>query len=159
MIIDEFHHAAAQSYSRLLETLQPKVLLGLTATPERADGKSILHYFDGRIASELRLWDALDRQLLSPFQYFGIHDGTDLSTIDWRAGRYDVASLEAVYTADDVRARAVIRAIREKIRNPLTMKALGFCVSVKHAEYMAEYCRRSGLPAVAVSGTTKDDEA
>ncbi len=158
VIVDEFHHAAASSYSRLLEKLRPKVLLGLTATPERADGKSILHYFDGRIASEIRLWDALDMQLLSPFQYFGIHDGTDLSTIDWRAGRYDIASLETIYTADDIRAKAVLRAIKEKIRDPLSMRALGFCVSVKHAEYMAEYCLRSGLPALAVSGSTPDNE-
>jgi superfamily II DNA or RNA helicase len=155
VIVDEFHHAAARSYERLLETLTPKFLLGLTATPERADGQSVLHYFDGRIASELRLWDALDRQLLSPFQYFGIHDGTDLSTINWRAGRYDVDSLEHVYTADDVRANAVLRAIRDKIRAPRSMRALGFCASVKHAEYMAEFCSRSGLPSLAVSGTTQ----
>lgn len=156
VIVDEFHHAAADTYSRLLETLEPKILLSLTATPERADGKSILHYFDGRVAAELRLWDAMDMQLLCPFQYFGIHDGTDLSTIDWRAGRYDIASLEKVYTADDIRAKAVLRAVQDKIRNPRSMRALGFCVSVKHAEYMAEYCKRNGLPAVAVSGETKD---
>lgn len=156
VIVDEFHHAAAETYSRLLDKLAPKVLLGLTATPERADGKSILHHFDGRIAAELRLWDALDMQLLCPFQYFGIHDGTDLSIIDWRAGRYDIASLEKIYTADDVRAKAVLRAIAGKIRNPRAMRALGFCVSIKHADYMAQYCRSHGLPALAVSGGTSD---
>ncbi len=158
VIVDEFHHAAANTYARLLNKLKPKVLLGLTATPERADGKSILHYFDGRVAAELRLWDALDQQLLCPFQYFGIGDGTDLSTIDWRAGRYDIASLEKVYTADDIRAKAVLRALHGKIRNPQSMRALGFCVSVKHAEYMAEYCTRNGVPALAVSSGTKDSE-
>lgn len=154
VVVDEFHHAAADSYTRLLDKLKPKVLLGLTATPERADGKSILHWFDDRIAAELRLWDALDLQLLCPFQYFGIHDGTDLSMVDWRAGRYEVSDLERVYTADDVRAKAMLRAIRRRIRDPRSMRALGFCVSIKHAEYMAEYCQRHDLPALAVSGNT-----
>ncbi|MEM9488696.1 MAG: DEAD/DEAH box helicase family protein, partial [Myxococcota bacterium] len=154
VIVDEFHHAEAPTYRRLLERLGPKILLGLTATPERADGKSILGWFDGRVAAELRLWDALDLGLLVPFQYFGVHDGTDLSWIDWRGGRYDMAALEQVYTADDVRAKAVLRAIADKVRDPTAMRALGFCVSVKHAEFMAEYCRRRGLPALAVTGKT-----
>ena len=78
VIVDEFHHAEADTYRKLLEHLTPKVLLGLTATPERADGKDILHWFDDRIAYEMRLWEALDRGLLCPFHYFGIGDGTDL---------------------------------------------------------------------------------
>lgn len=158
VIVDEFHHAEAPTYRALLEHLRPRILLGLTATPERADGKSILGWFDGRIAAELRLWDSLDLGLLVPFQYFGVHDGTDLSWIDWRSGRYDVAALEQVYTADDLRAAAVLRAIDARIRDPRSMRALGFCVSVKHAEFMAEYCRRKGLPAVAVSGDTAHRE-
>src|SRR5690606_8291810 len=91
---------------------------------------------------------------LVPFQYFGVHDGTDLSWINWRGGRYDVAALEKVYTADDLRAAAVLRAIHGRVRDPLAMRALGFCVSVRHADFMAEYCRRRGLPALAVSGET-----
>ena len=158
VIVDEFHHAEAPTYRRLLEHLAPRVLLGLTATPERADGKSVLDFFDGRIAAELRLWDALDLGLLVPFQYFGVHDGTDLSWIDWRSGRYDPTTLERVYTADDVRAAAVLRAIHAKVRDPLSMRALGFCVSVKHAEFMADYCRRHGLPATAVSGDTPQQD-
>ncbi|MBK7862493.1 MAG: DUF3427 domain-containing protein [Archangiaceae bacterium] len=94
VIVDEFHHAEADTYSALLEHLKPKVLLGLTATPERTDGKSILGWFDHRIASEVRLWDAIELGLVVPFQYFGIHDDVDLSTVDFRAGRYDVARLE-----------------------------------------------------------------
>jgi len=73
VIVDEFHHAAASTYRRLLDHLKPKVLLGLTATPERADGQSILEWFEGRIAIELRLWEALERGLLCPFHYFGLH--------------------------------------------------------------------------------------
>lgn len=154
VIVDEFHHAEAPTYRRLLAHLRPRVLLGLTATPERTDGRSILGWFDGRVAAELRLWDALDLGLLVPFQYFGVHDRTDLSWIDWRGGRYDVAALEQIYTADDVRARAVLAAIHDKVRAPREMRALGFCVSVAHARFMAAYCSRHGLPALAVTGDT-----
>ena len=78
VIVDEFHHAAARSYEDLLRRLEPEQLLGLTATPERADGLDVLGHFDGRIAAELRLWDAVDQHYLVPFAYFGVHDGTDL---------------------------------------------------------------------------------
>ena len=94
VIVDEFHHAAAASYERVLDHLAPVELLGLTATPERSDGLPILHWFDDRIAAELRLWDAIDQQLLSPFVYFGVHDGLDLRRIPWRRGRgYEVEAL------------------------------------------------------------------
>ncbi|MBI2375535.1 MAG: DEAD/DEAH box helicase family protein [Deltaproteobacteria bacterium] len=158
VIVDEFHHAEADSYRALLGHLKPKVLLGLTATPERADGKSILEWFDNRIAAELRLWDALDRGLVVPFQYFGVHDGTDLSNIDFVGGRYDIASLERIYTADHIRANAVARAVHEHIRNPRSMKALGFCVSIKHAEFMAAFFSSKGLPPLAVSSETPQRE-
>ena len=154
VIVDEFHHAAANTYEALLDHLEPKILLGLTATPERADGQPILHRFGDRIAAESRLWDALDQELLSPFQYFVIHDGTDLSQIDFRGGRYSVSSLEQVYTADEHRARHVLRQLDQKIRDPRIMRALGFCVSVRHAEYMAAYFNRHELPAAVVDGST-----
>ena len=95
VIVDEFHHAAAKSYEQLLSRLQPKVLLGLTATPERADGQSVLEWFDGRIASESRLWDALEQGLLCPFHYFGVNDATDLSTVRFERGRYVAGELDA----------------------------------------------------------------
>ncbi len=158
LVIDEFHHAESDSYRRLLEHLRPQLLLGLTATPERADGRSILGWFDGRIAAELRLWDALDQGLLSPFQYFGVHDGTDLSMIDWRSGRYDVDALDRVFTADDARAKAVLRAVVAHVRIPQKMRALGFCVSVRHARFMAEFFSRNRIPSRAVHGETPDNE-
>mgnify|MGYP003382201358 CR=1 FL=1 len=154
VVVDEFHHAAATTYSRLLSHLQPKVLLGLTATPERTDGRSILEWFDGRIAVELRLWDALERGLLSPFQYFGLHDETDLSQIPWSRGGYDIPRLENLYTGNQARVSMILEAIRSKVTAPRRMRALGFCVSVKHAEFMASEFNRQGLPAVAVSGDT-----
>ena len=84
VIVDEFHHAAAPSYRALLEHVTPTELLGLTATPERSDGLPLLNWFDNRIAAELRLWDAIDQHRLSPFVYYGIHDGLDLRQVPWR---------------------------------------------------------------------------
>lgn len=158
LVIDEFHHAAADTYKELLEHLQPKILLGLTATPERADGKSILAWFDGRVAAEIRLWDALDQGLVCPFQYFGIHDATDLSMVDFAKGRYDVASLDQLYTGDHVRANAILRAVHDKIHTPSSMRALGFCVSVKHAEFMAKFFTERGLPSLSVDASSTDAE-
>lgn len=109
VVIDEFYHAQAPSYRRLLEHVEPIELLGLTATPERADGVDVRHFFGGRVAAELRLWDALGQNLLCPFHYFGIYDGTDLETLQWKRGGYDLlAELERVYTADDARVRIVL---------------------------------------------------
>ena len=153
VIVDEFHHAAAPSYEALLARVQPQELLGLTATPERADGLDVLRYFDGRIAAELRLWDAIDQHYLAPFDYFGIHDGMDLREVPWRRGRgYDVAELTNVLTADHAWARRVIEQVRQKVTDPSKMRALGFCVTIDHARFMAERFRDAGLPAIAIWG-------
>lgn len=149
----------APSYSALLERVKPRELLGLTATPERSDGLDVVEYFDGRIAAELRLWDAIDQQYLAPFDYFGIHDGLDLSDIPWRRGRgYDVDQLTNLLTADHVWANRVVEQVRRKIADPTTMRALGFCVSIQHARFMAERFRHAGLPAVAIWGDSQADE-
>ena len=103
----------AASYDRLLRRLTPKFLLGLTATPERADGKSVLEWFDGRTAFKSRLWDALDQGLLCPFHYFGVNDTTDLSTVRFERGRYVAGDLDNVLTGDHVRALRVRHAVEE----------------------------------------------
>jgi superfamily II DNA or RNA helicase/HKD family nuclease len=154
VVVDEFHHAAAPTYERLLNHLRPRVLLGLTATPERTDGQSVLKWFDNRIAVDLRLWDALERGLLCPFQYFGLHDSVDLSGVHWSRRGYDVAALQNLYTGDEARVSLVVQAIEDKIADPAAMRALGFCVSVAHAEFMAREFVRRGLRAVAVSADT-----
>ncbi|GLY81124.1 DUF3427 domain-containing protein [Actinoallomurus iriomotensis] len=156
VIVDEFHHAEAATYARLLGHLQPKALLGLTATPERTDGADIMHWFDGgKPAVELRLWEALERDLLVPFHYFGIHDATDLSTITWRRGTgYDVAELTNLYTGHHARVAMVIQALTDKLASPRAMRAVGFCVSIAHAEFMADQFNRKGIPAVAVTSAT-----
>ena len=115
VVIDEFHHAEAATYRAILDHLAPKELLGLTATPERADGVDVRAFFDGRTAAELRLWDALGADLLCPFHYFGLADGTDLSAIEWKRGSYDVAGLSTLYTGNDARARLVIKQLRDKV--------------------------------------------
>ncbi len=158
VVIDEFHHAQAATYRRLIDRLQPKELLGLTATPERADGVDVRAFFDGRTAAELRLWEALGADLLSPFHYFGIADNTDLRSVAWRHGRYDEAALSNVYTGNDTRAAIVLSQLRDKVADLGRMRALGFCVSVAHAEYMAAVFSRAGIPSQAVSGATPTAE-
>lgn len=157
IIVDEFHHAAAASYQELLAYYKPKILLGLTATPDRMDGKDILKYFDGRIASRLLLGEAIDRNLLSPFQYFGVTDETDYRGLKWTCGRYDVSELEKVYTADTRRCALILNSVNRYVTDITTVKGLGFCVSVAHAEYMAEYFRKKGIPSTALSAKSADD--
>ncbi|MBT2248356.1 DUF3427 domain-containing protein [Arthrobacter sp. BHU FT2] len=155
VVIDEFHHAMAPTYRRLLDHLKPQQLLGLTATPERGDGVDVAkQFFDGRTASELRLWDALDADLLVPFHYFGVSDDVDLSQLEWKRGNYDTNQLSALYTGNDARAAKVIRELRDKVTSTDQMRAIGFCVSVQHARYMAEVFNRAGIASVAVDGTT-----
>lgn len=162
VVVDEFHHAEAATYQQLLDHLQPRELLGLTATPERGDGVDVRAQFGGRSAFELRLWDALSADLLVPFHYFGIADDVDLSDVEWKRGAYDIGALDAVYTGNDARASKVVRETKDKVTDLRQMRALGFCVSVAHAIYMASVFMRAGIPSLAVSAQTsrKDrDEA
>lgn len=159
VIVDEAHHGTASSYRPLFEHLNPTVLLGLTATPERMDNTSILPDFNNRFAAEIRLPEALEEKLLCPFHYFGVTDPVSVSDERfWRNGKYDVTELEAVYTGDDIRARdrlnAVLQAIGRYHPNLKTIRAIGFCVSVRHAEFMAEKFCEAGLPAEVVVGET-----
>jgi len=157
VVIDEFHHAMAPTYRALMEHLQPQQLLGLTATPERGDGVDVAQqFFGGRTASELRLWDALDADLLVPFHYFGVSDDVDLSQVEWKRGSYDTAQLDRLYTGNDARAAKVIRELRDKVTGTEDMRAIGFCVSVQHAHYMADVFNRAGIASIAVDGTTDD---
>lgn len=155
VVVDEFHHAQAPTYRRLLDHLQPRELLGLTATPERADGVDVrAAFFNGRTATELRLWDALGKDLLCPFHYFAVADGTDLRRVSWSRGRYDELELSNVFTGNRARAAIVLQTLRAKVIDPTSMRALGFCVSVAHANFMAQAFNDAGIPALAVSGET-----
>lgn len=154
LVVDEFHHAEATTYRRMLDRLRPKELLGLTATPERADGVDVRGLFGGRAAYELPLWDALSADLLVPFHYFGVADDVDLSGVEWSRGNYDIAGLERLYTGNDARAAKVLTELRDKVTDVGRMRGLGFCVTIAHAEYMARVFREAGISALAVSGST-----
>lgn len=159
VIVDEFHHAAAASYEALLDHVRPKELLGLTATPERSDGLPILQWFDNRIAAELRLWDAIDRHYLSPFAYYGIHDDLPLHEVVWRRGSgYDVEGLSNLFTASDSWARLVLKNLDERVDDVHAMRALGFCVSVDHARYMARVFAEANVPSVAIWADTPEEQ-
>ncbi len=162
IVIDETHHAAADSYAEALEVFQPKILLGLTATPERMDGKSILRFFDYRIAAEIRLPEAIERTLLCPFQYFGVSDTVDLDDLKWVRGGYDRTELSNLYTfsgkISKERAQHVILSLEHYSSDMEEVKALGFCVSVQHAHFMADFFNEAGLPSMALDSRSNDED-
>ena len=162
IIVDEFHHAAAPTYQKLLSYYQPRILLGLTATPERMDGKSILPYFHNRIAAEIRLPEAIDRKLLCPFQYFGVTDTVDLDALKWSAGGYQKSELEHVYTFSGAvanrRADHVVTALLKYVTDIDEVKGLGFCVTVDHAEFMCRYFNDHNIPSMCLTGQSSDEE-
>ena len=162
IVVDEFHHAAAPTYQKLLSYYRPKVLLGLTATPERMDGKSILQYFSNRIAAEIRLPEAIDRKLLCPFQYFGVTDTVDLDGLRWSAGGYDRAELSRVYTLSGMaasrRADHIVSSLLRYVTDIDAVKGLGFCVSVEHAKFMSDHFNERGISSMFLTGKSLDEE-
>lgn len=162
IILDEIHHAPAKSYQKLFNHFKPKILLGLTATPERMDGEDILQYFDGRIAAEIRLPEAIDRKLLSPFQYFGVNDSVDLSSLHWSKGGYKIEELNNVYVFKtklaEKRAKSVIEAVYRYVTDVDEVKGLGFCASIEHAEFMSNFFNENNIPSIALSARTSDNE-
>lgn len=162
IIVDEFHHAAAPTYQKLLNYYKPNVLLGLTATPERMDGKNILEYFNYRIAAEIRLPEAIDRKLLCPFQYFGVTDTVDLDDLRWSRGGYDKTELSNLYTLNrhiaNRRADHIISSIFKYVTDIDDVKGLGFCVSIEHARFMSEYFNDKGISAMYLVGGSSDED-
>jgi superfamily II DNA or RNA helicase/HKD family nuclease len=161
VIIDECHRLAASRFEAFATAVQPRLLLGLTATPERSDGKPILQHFDARPdgspAVELRLWHALDLQLLAPFEYYACDDETDFSSVPWNQPG-EVQAVERLVTGNDVRARLVVNEWRRLTADPRRGRALVFCVSVAHARFMTDRLNRAGLPAACVVGETDAEE-
>ncbi|ADG94391.1 type III restriction protein res subunit [Arcobacter nitrofigilis DSM 7299] len=154
IIIDEVHHISANSYRPILEKFNPKILLGLTATPERMDNENILSDFCDVIASEIRLPEALNRKLLCPFQYFGISDSIDLKNIKWQNGKYSPTELTEAYNKGN-RVGEIISKCEEYLTNINEVIALGFCVSKEHAKFMSEKFNEVGLKSnYLVSGDT-----
>jgi superfamily II DNA or RNA helicase len=159
IIVDEVHHIAASSYRQILNRFEPKILLGLTATPERMDGEDILKDFCNIIAAEIRLPEALNRKLLCPFQYFGITDSIDLSNVTWQNGRYLPSELSNIYTQNDRRVGEIIFNLYKYLNDLNDTRALCFCVTMEHAQFMAEKFLLKGLKAdYLVSSRTTERE-
>ncbi len=157
-VLDEAHHVPAAGYREIVASLRPRILLGLTATPERMDGESILPWFGHRIADEMRLWHAIERQYLVPFDYYGIHDGTDLSGLAWTRGSYAVAELERNYLGNARRAELILHQFCEFYGDWRDARALAFCVSIAHAKFMAASFNGAGIPALALTSESPPDE-
>ncbi len=147
IVFDEVHHIAADSYRKILNRFKPKILLGLTATPERMDGEDITQDFDGKISAEIRLDDALNNNLLAPFHYYGITDSVDLRDVAWHGGRYVIAELSRMYTANDYRTKLILDKIEEYLPDYSDVRALCFCVDINHAKSMAAKFQLAGLNA------------
>ncbi len=161
IVVDECHRLAAERFDAFVTQVTPSVLLGLTATPERSDGKPILGYFqnrpDGAPAVELRLWHALDQQLLSPFEYYACDDETDFSDVPWTQPG-ELAAIDQLVTGNDVRTRLILNEWRRLAGDISRNRALVFCVSVRHAEFMTERLNQAGVKALCVVGATPQDE-
>jgi len=157
IIIDECHHQIANSYRAVINYFKPKILLGLTATPERMDGGDILIDFDGKIAAEIRLPEAMNRKLLCPFQYFGITDSIDLTNVSWSKGKYATSELTNLYTSNDRRVREVVDALNKYTKDINDVRTLGYCVSMKHAKFMAEKFTLAGLKADYLTSTNSKE--
>ena len=159
IILDEAHHGQASSYQKIINYFEPQILLGLTATPERMDGKSILPDFNNKIAAEIRLPDALNNKLLCPFQYFGISDSVDYSRVKWNNGKYDPSELTNIYTANDIRIGDIIKNLDDYTKDIHSVSAIGFCVSIDHAKFMKRKFEAAGLAAeFLVSDNSKNRE-
>jgi len=158
IVIDEFHHAAAPSYQKILSNIQPKFLLGLTATPERQDGHDVLDICNYNIAYEIRLPEAINRGWLLPFHYFGIADElVDYQSIKWRSGKFDSEALETALILEE-RVDNILKHSLEKGYDGKRRATVGFCAGVRHAKFMADALTRRGFISEAVVGEITADE-
>ncbi|MGN1044580.1 MAG: DUF3427 domain-containing protein, partial [Candidatus Methanomethylophilaceae archaeon] len=143
-------------YQTLLTYFKPKILLGLTATPDRMDGEDILRYFNNRIASEIRLPEAINRELLVPFHYFMVTDPVDISKVEFVRGRYSASALNELYLNNGDRIAAIINAIYRYQPDVDSIVGLGFCVSKEHARYMADMFNKNGIASEALTSDYED---
>lgn len=151
IVIDEFHHAAARSYQRVLNYFQPKFLLGITATPDRKDNKDVYAICDGNVAYKIDFIEAVQRGWLAPFRYYGVYDDTDYSKIKWLGNRYDEAELLQVQLREEM-ADKILKAW-EKYKKTRT---LVFCSSIKQADFLSEYFRKRNYRTVSLHSKQTD---
>ena len=158
IVIDEAHHSQADSYRKLFDHFQPQLLVGLTATPERMDGKDLRPDFGNRISAEIRLPQALQAGLLTPFQYLCISDDTDLSDDSlWSGQKYNIERLADKLCAK-TRAKLIVDALHKYLADEYTCRALCFCVNKRHADFMAEQLRLYGFNAQSLTSDTPSEE-
>ncbi len=150
IIVDEFHHASANQYRKLLSYFKPLWMMGLTATPKRADGKDILELCDNNLIYECSLPRAIGENILCPFRYYGIKDNIDYTSIPWRGTRFEEAELEKLVETNE-RALHNFNEWKEK----KGQKTLAFCVSTRHADFMSDWFNKNGAPSVAVHSKSK----
>lgn len=155
VVVDEVHHGQSPTYREVLKYFRPGFMLGMTATPDRTDRKDIFELFEYSKIYEIPLSDVIDRGYLVPYTYYGLTDDVDYSRIRYQGQRYNVADLERLLIIPE-RNEAIIREYRDKGKGD---KAIGFCVSIKHAERMAEAFNAAGITAAAIhSGSPNRDE-
>ena len=159
IVIDEVHHVAAASYRKIINHFRPKILLGLTATPERMDGEDISQDFDGTISAEIRLDDALNKGLLAPFHYYGITDAVDYTDIAWNRGKYDESELTKIYEHNDARTALIFKSLENYVTNVRDVRALCFCVTQRHANVMAAKFTLCGLKAEALTSENENERS
>ena len=158
VVIDEAHHSKAGSYASIFNNLTPEIFIGLTATPERMDMKEIKVDFNNRFAAEIRLQEALDQQLLSPFDYFCVtDDSVDLSKIACRGDVYDRNELSRLYDNNKQRFGLIQSALERYVNDPHDCKAVCFCCSIKHAEFMADMFNQTGYKALSVTSRNSSE--
>lgn len=157
IVVDEAHHISASSYRGFINHFEPQILLGLTATPERHDGSDIVQDFSGVIAAEIRLPEAINHRHLCPFQYFAIDDDTDLRSINWSRGRYDIAQLTNLYTHNQQRVDKIVQSMDEIVTDMSSIKALAFCVSKEHANYMCQQFLLKGINSNVLTSDNSQD--
>lgn len=153
IVVDEFHHAAAPSYERVLDYFHSQFLLGITATPDRLDNKDVYSICDGNVAIRIHFIDAIQRSWLAPFYYYGVYDDTDYSQIRWLGSGYDEEELARVQLREEM-AEMIIQAWKQRKQT----RTIGFCSSVRQANFLSRYFAQAGYQAVALSGTTPRNE-
>ncbi|MGQ7890663.1 DEAD/DEAH box helicase family protein [Paenibacillus sp. WC2504] len=151
IVVDEFHHAAAKSYQAILNYFRPSFLLGITATPDRMDGKDVFALCDGNVAFQLHFLEAIQRQWLCPFRYYGVYDETDYSAIAWIGSRYDEEELLAIQLRDAM-AETIFNAWKQHKQT----RTIAFCSSIRQANFLASFFIRQGISCISLHSRTSE---
>ncbi|MFZ3591292.1 DEAD/DEAH box helicase family protein [Bacillus sp. DJP31] len=153
IVVDEFHHASAPSYMRILEYFKPRFLLGITATPYRLDNKDVFGLCDGNVAISIHFLDAIKNQWLAPFRYHGIYDDTDYSQIRWLGTRYDEEELARV----QLRTEMAEKILQEWIDHKQS-RTIAFCSSIRQADFLNRHFQQAGFRSISLNGNTPNEE-